>query len=89
MSRHGRRVFRRDDGLEVKAPDEWRARSYAVREKYEGLVLDRSLRGKTLRPGFSELAMSFLTSPLKKREPGPPASHASAACSAAFAHRDG
>ncbi|RWA68021.1 DEAD/DEAH box helicase [Mesorhizobium sp.] len=48
VSRHGRRVFRRDDGLEVKAPDEWRARSYAVREKYEGLVFDRSLRGKNV-----------------------------------------
>ena len=48
VSQHGRRVFRRDDGLEVKAPDEWRARSYAVREKYEGLVFDRSLRGKNV-----------------------------------------
>ena len=48
VSRHGRRVFRRDDGLEVRAPDEWRARSYAVREKYEGLVFDRSLRGKNV-----------------------------------------
>lgn len=46
VSRHGRRVLRRDDGLEVKAPDEWRAQSYAVREKYEGLVFDRNLRGK-------------------------------------------
>lgn len=46
VSRHGRRLLRRDDGLEVKAPDEWRAQSYAVREKYEGLVFDRNLRGK-------------------------------------------
>lgn len=46
VSRHGRRVLRRDDGLEVKAPDEWRSQSYAVREKYEGLVFDRNLRGK-------------------------------------------
>jgi ERCC4-related helicase len=45
VSRHGRRVFRREDGLEIKTPDEWKARSYAVREKYEGLVFDRSLRG--------------------------------------------
>jgi ERCC4-related helicase len=45
VSRHGRRVFRRDDGLEIKTPDEWKTRSYAVREKYEGLVFDRSLRG--------------------------------------------
>lgn len=46
VSRHGRRVLRRDDGLEVKAPEEWRAQSYAVRDKYEGLVFDRNLRGK-------------------------------------------
>ncbi len=45
VSRHGRRIFRRDEGLEIKTPDEWKARSYAIREKYEGLVFDRSLRG--------------------------------------------
>ena len=45
VSRHGRRVFRRDDGLEIKTPDEWKARSYAVRDKYGGLVFDRNLRG--------------------------------------------
>ena len=39
-------MLRRDDGLEVKAPEEWRAQSYAVRDKYEGLVFDRNLRGK-------------------------------------------
>jgi ERCC4-related helicase len=45
ISRHGRRIFRRDEGLEIKTPDDWKARSYALREKYEGLVFDRSLRG--------------------------------------------
>jgi len=45
INRHGRRVFRRDDGLEIKTPEDWKARSYALREKYEGLVFDRSLRG--------------------------------------------
>ena len=45
VSRHGRRIFRRDNGLEIKTPDEWKARSYAIRDKYEGLVFDRSLRG--------------------------------------------
>ena len=44
VSRHGRRIFRRDQGLEIRTPDEWKARSYAVRHKYEGLVFDRSLR---------------------------------------------
>ena len=45
VSRHGRRVFRRADGFEIKTPDEWKARSYAVRDKYDGLVFDRNLRG--------------------------------------------
>lgn len=45
IGRHGRRIFRRDDGLEVKTPDTWKNRSYALRDKYEGLVFDRSLRG--------------------------------------------
>lgn len=45
VSRHGRRIFRRDDGLEIKTPDEWKARSYALRDKYVGLVFDRDLRG--------------------------------------------
>lgn len=45
VSRHGRRIFRRDEGLEIKTPDGWKARSYALRDKYEGLVFDRSLRG--------------------------------------------
>jgi len=45
VSRRGRRIFRRDDGLEVRTPDTWKARSYALRDKYEGLVFDRNLRG--------------------------------------------
>ena len=45
VARHGRRIFRRDDGLEIRTPDTWKARSYALRDKYEGLVFDRSLRG--------------------------------------------
>ncbi len=45
ISRHGRRILRRDDGLEIRTPDSWKARSYALRDKYEGLVFDRSLRG--------------------------------------------
>lgn len=48
VGRHGRRVFRRDDGLEIKTPDEWKARSYVLKDKYEGLVFDRSLRGKNV-----------------------------------------
>jgi len=45
VGRHGRRIFRRDDGLDIRTPDDWKARSYALRDKYEGLVFDRSLRG--------------------------------------------
>lgn len=45
VGRHGRRIFRRDDGLEIRTPDDWKARSYTLRDKYEGLVFDRSLRG--------------------------------------------
>ena len=45
VSRHCRRIFRRDQGLEIRTPDEWKSRSYAVRGKYMGLVFDRSLRG--------------------------------------------
>ena len=46
VGRHRVRVFRRDDGLEFNAPDPWKERSYAVRDRYQGLVLDRNLRGK-------------------------------------------
>ena len=31
--------------MEIRTPDTWKARSYALRDKYEGLVFDRSLRG--------------------------------------------
>jgi SNF2 family DNA or RNA helicase len=41
----GRRVFKREDGLEVKTPDEWLAADYALRERYSGLVFDRAQGG--------------------------------------------
>jgi hypothetical protein len=31
--------------LEIKTSDEWRTHNYALRDRYEGLVFDRSLRG--------------------------------------------
>ena len=43
--RHGRRIFRRTEGLEVKTPDAWAAKDYAIKDKYEGLTFDRSLKG--------------------------------------------
>ena len=45
VGRHRRRIFKHDDGLELKAPEAWKSHSYAVRDKYEGLVFDRGLRG--------------------------------------------
>ncbi len=45
VSRHGRRIFRREEGLEIRTPDAWKSRNYAVRDKYSGLVFDRGLRG--------------------------------------------
>ena len=45
VTRHSRRIFRRDDGMEITTPDAWRSRSYAIRNKYGGLVFDRGLRG--------------------------------------------
>ena len=46
VGRHRRRVFRHADGLEIKAPETWKSQSYAVRDKYDGLVFDRGVRGK-------------------------------------------
>lgn len=46
VGRHRSRVFRRDGGLAFNSPDRWKARSYAVRDRYEGLVFDRTVRGK-------------------------------------------
>ena len=46
VGRHRRRVFKHADGIEIKAPDAWKSRSYAVRDKYDGLVFDRGLRGR-------------------------------------------
>ena len=45
VGRHRRRVFKHADGLEIKAPETWKSRSYAVRDRYDGLVFDRDLRG--------------------------------------------
>ena len=46
VGRHRTRVFRRDGGLAFNSPNRWKARSYAVRDRYEGLVFDRTVRGK-------------------------------------------
>lgn len=46
VGRHRRRILRHEHGMEIKAPDAWKERSYAVRSRYEGLVFDRGLRGR-------------------------------------------
>ena len=46
VGRHRRRILRHEDGMELKAPDAWQERSYAVRSRYQGLVFDRGLRGR-------------------------------------------
>ena len=46
VGRHRRRVYKHSHGLEIKSPEAWKSRSYAVRDKYDGLVFDRDLRGK-------------------------------------------
>ena len=45
VGRHRSRVFRRDGGLAFNSPNRWKARSYAVRDRYERLVFDRTVRG--------------------------------------------
>lgn len=44
MEAQGRRVFRREDGLEVLAPESWVEEDYAIRKRYTGLVFDRHAR---------------------------------------------
>ena len=46
VGRHRRRVFKHADGLDIKSPETWKSRSYAVRDRYDGLVFDRDLRGR-------------------------------------------
>ena len=50
IGRHRRRILRHQEGMELKAPDAWKERSYAVRLRYEGLVFDRGLRGRNAAP---------------------------------------
>ena len=45
MRRHSRRVSSQTEGLEVKTPDAWAAKDYAIKDKYEGLSFDRTLKG--------------------------------------------
>lgn len=44
MEANGRRIMRRDDGLEVLAPDAWAQADYAIQDRYKGLVFDRNAK---------------------------------------------
>lgn len=44
MESKGRRVFRRDDGLDVLTPDKWADEDYAMQDRYKGLLFDRNAR---------------------------------------------
>lgn len=44
LEANGRRVMRRDDGLEVLAPEAWAEADYAIQDRYKGLIFDRSAK---------------------------------------------
>lgn len=44
MEAQGRRVFRRDDGLDVLSPEKWVDEDYAMQDRYKGLLFDRNVR---------------------------------------------
>jgi len=44
MEANGRRVMRREDGLEVLVPEAWAEADYAIQDRYKGLVFDRSAK---------------------------------------------
>lgn len=44
LEAQGRRVFRREDGLEVLSPQAWVDEDYAIQDRYKGLLFDRNAR---------------------------------------------
>jgi hypothetical protein len=44
MESNGRRVFRREDGLDVLARQNWVDEDYAIQDRYKGLLFDRNAR---------------------------------------------
>ena len=42
MESKGRRIFRREDGLDVLTPESWVDEDYAMQDRYKGLLLDRN-----------------------------------------------
>jgi len=44
MEAKGRRVFRREDGVDVLSPESWVDEDYAMQDRYKGLLFDRNAR---------------------------------------------
>ncbi|GGJ36208.1 helicase SNF2 [Sphingopyxis bauzanensis] len=44
MEANGRRIMKRDNGLEVLAPEAWAQTDYAIQDRYKGLVFDRNAK---------------------------------------------
>lgn len=44
LEAEGRRILKREDGLEVKTPAEWADADYALQDRYAGLVFDRAAK---------------------------------------------
>ncbi|WCT74194.1 SNF2-related protein [Sphingomonas naphthae] len=44
LDAEGRRILKREDGLEVKTPAEWADADYALQDRYAGLVFDRAAK---------------------------------------------
>jgi superfamily II DNA or RNA helicase len=44
MEANGRRIMRRDDGLELLSPEPWAQADYAIQDRYKGLIFDRNAK---------------------------------------------
>ncbi len=44
LETEGRRVFKRDNGLDVLTPSEWSKADYALADRYEGMIFDRNAK---------------------------------------------
>lgn len=44
LETEGRRIFKRENGLEVITPTEWAKSDYALADRYEGLIFDREAK---------------------------------------------
>jgi hypothetical protein len=44
LERMGRRVLKREDGLEIKTPQDWLDDDYTLQDRYQDLVFDRTIK---------------------------------------------